>query len=237
MGSIAATTDPADWSSGSVRVISPFSSTPIGFEGSTTTLPSRRSASFAVSSLLVSSQTAKTTASASAIASSTEAARASSPSSCASAAAFVSSFAARTTGSPPRTRCRASVPPMLPIPMTAVAMATPPFYLTPQLTRPYAPIFPLAKRAVDGDLVQSVLEHGELLLVEVRDEQFRDPAQVDRSGLGESRHAGVGQRDDDTACVRIGVGSPDEALLDQPGHTPGHARPGNERSVREVGHA
>src|SRR5437899_5773416 len=80
-----------------------------------------------------------------------------------------------------------------------------------------------AKRAVDGDLVQSVLESGELLIVELRDEQFRDPAQVDRSGLGEARHAGVGQRDDDTACVRIGVGSPDEAFLDQPGDTAGHA--------------
>jgi hypothetical protein len=34
---------------------------------------------------------------------------------------------------------------------------------------------------------------------------------VDGSGLGEARHAGVGQRDDDTTSVRIGVGSPDEA--------------------------
>src|SRR5207249_6097155 len=80
-----------------------------------------------------------------------------------------------------------------------------------------------AERAVDGDLVQSVLENGELLLVELRGEQFRDPAEVDRSGLGEARHAGVGQRDDDTACVGIGVGSPDEPFLDQPGYTPGHA--------------
>src|SRR2546428_11411258 len=51
---------------------------------------------------------------------------------------------------------------------------------------PYPPDIPLAKRAVDGDFVQSALEHGELLLVEVRDEQFRDPAQVDRSGLGQA---------------------------------------------------
>jgi len=55
------------------------------------------------------------------------------------------------------------------------------------------------------------------------DEQFRDPAQVHRGGLGEACHAGVGQRDDDTACVRIGVGSLDEAFLDQPGDTSGHA--------------
>src|SRR5712691_11097992 len=80
-----------------------------------------------------------------------------------------------------------------------------------------------AERAVDGDLVESVLKEGELLIVELRDEHFRDPAQVDRSGLSEARYAGVGQRDDDTACVRIGVGSPDEAFLDQPGHPPGHA--------------
>src|SRR6266550_1181777 len=81
--------------------------------------------------------------SASAIASSTEAARASSPSSCASAAAFASSLAARTTGSPPRTRCRASVPPMLPVPMIAVATVTSSFYLTPQLTSHTRPRFPL----------------------------------------------------------------------------------------------
>src|SRR5207245_2124341 len=138
-------------------------------EGSTTTLPSSRRPSFAISSLVVSSQTAKTTASASAIASSTEAARASSPSSCASAAAFASSLAARTTGSPPRTRCRASVPPMLPVPMIAVAMATPSLYLTPQLTSRTHPDIPLAKRAVDGDLVQSVLEVGERRLLPLRE--------------------------------------------------------------------
>src|SRR5436190_7241268 len=142
-------------------------------------MASRRSSSFAVNSLIVSSQTAKTTTSASAIASSTEVARARSPSSCASAAAFDSSFAARTTGSPPRTRCRASVPPMLPIPMIAVAMATPPFVLDPATNEPYPPDIPLAKRAVDGDLVESVLENGELLLVELRDEQVGHPAQVD----------------------------------------------------------
>src|SRR4051812_15925469 len=94
-----------------------------------------------------------------------------------------------------------------------------------------------AKRAVDGDLGQSVLENGELLIVELREEQFRDPAQVDRSGFGEARHAGVGQGYDDTACVRIGVGSPDETFLDQPGHPAGHARPRDERPGRELRHA
>src|SRR6266545_7400972 len=80
-----------------------------------------------------------------------------------------------------------------------------------------------AERAVDGDLVESVLEDGELVIVELREEQVRDPAQMDRSSLGEARYAGVGQRDDDTASVRIGVGSLDEAFLDQPGYAPGHA--------------
>src|SRR5205814_4746654 len=46
-----------------------------------------------------------------------------------------------------------------------------------------------AERAVDGDLVESVLEDGELLIVELREEQIRDPAQVDGSSLGEARYA------------------------------------------------
>src|SRR5437763_9761927 len=91
-----------------------------------------------------------------------------------------------------------------------------------------------AERAIDTDLVQGPLEDGELLIVELCEEQLRDPAQVNRSSLGEARYARVGQGDDDTASVRIGVGSPDEAFLDQPGHTPGHARLRDERSGREV---
>jgi hypothetical protein len=81
-----------------------------------------------------------------------------------------------------------------------------------------------AKRAVVvDDLVQSALENGELLIIELRDEPFRDAAQVDRSGLGQARHAGVGQRDDDGACVPIGVRPPNESFIDQPGDTPGHS--------------
>src|SRR5438105_4261666 len=102
---------------------------------------------------------------------------------------------------------------------------------------PCAPSCASAERAVDGDLVESLPEDGELLIVELREEQVRDSAQVDRGGLGEASYAGVGQRDDDTAPVRIGVGSADEAFLDQPGHTPGHAGLRDERSGREVRHA
>jgi hypothetical protein len=82
-----------------------------------------------------------------------------------------------------------------------------------------------AKRAVDDDLVEGSLERGELLIVELRDKQLSNAAQVDRSGLGEPGHPGVGQRDDDGARVRIGVLSPDEPFTDQPGDTAGHAGP------------
>jgi predicted DNA-binding protein len=57
--------------------------------------------------------------------------------------------------------------------MIAVAMATPPFLLDPATNEPYRPAIPLAKRAVDGDLVQGVLENGELLLVELRERYER----------------------------------------------------------------
>jgi hypothetical protein len=41
-----------------------------------------------------------------------------------------------------------------------------------------------AKGAVDDDLVQSALEEGELLIIELGDEQLRDPAGVDGRRLG-----------------------------------------------------
>ena len=73
-----------------------------------------------MTSFIASSQRAKTTASAPAIASSTVAERAPDPSSSARAFAADSSLAATTTDSPPAARCRATAPPMLPTPMTAV---------------------------------------------------------------------------------------------------------------------
>src|SRR5205823_8566342 len=60
-------------------------------------------------------------------------------------------FGARRTGSPPWTRCRAIVPPMLPVPMIAVAMATPPFCLTPQLTSRTHPTFPPLRSLTDSN--------------------------------------------------------------------------------------
>ena len=83
----------------------------------------------------------------------------------------------------------------------------------------------LAERAIDDDLVQSALESGELLLVEFRDEELQDAAQMNRNGLGEARHAGIGQCDDDAAPVAVGVRSPDKPFIDQPGDAPGHAGP------------
>ncbi len=41
-----------------------------------------------------------------------------------------------------------------------------------------------AEGTVDDDLVQSALQDGELLIIELRDEQLADAARVDRRGLG-----------------------------------------------------
>jgi hypothetical protein len=94
-----------------------------------------------------------------------------------------------------------------------------------------------AERAVDDDFVESALEDGELLFIQLRDEHFRDGPEMDRSGLGEAGHSGVGQLNDDATSVRAGVRSPDEAFFDQPGDTPRHAGPRDERPVRELRHA
>ena len=51
-----------------------------------------------------------------------------------------------------------------------------------------------AKGAVDNDLVQSALEEGELLIIELGDEQLRDPAGVDGRGLGEAGDARLRER-------------------------------------------
>ena len=58
-----------------------------------------------------------------------------------------------------------------------------------------------------------------------------------RCGLGQARHAGVGQSHHHTTCVAISVGSTDKAHIDKPGNTAGHARPGGERPVRKFCHA
>src|SRR2546427_13135240 len=76
-----------------------------------------------------------------------------------------------------------------------------------------------------------------LSLIESRYKEIGDPAQMDRRGLSQTGHARIGQYDHDTTSVRIGVGSTNEAFVNQPRDTASHARPRNERLGREVGHA
>ncbi len=93
------------------------------------------------------------------------------------------------------------------------------------------------KRAIDADLVHDALEDSQLLLIESRDKEIGDPAQVDRRRVGQAGHARIGQYDYDTTSVCIGVGSTNEAFVNQPRDTASHARPRDERPGREVGHA
>src|SRR2546426_8975918 len=84
------------------------------------------------------------------------------------------------------------------------------------------------KRAIDGDLIHDALEDSQLSLIESRDKEIGDPAQVDRRRLGQAGHARIGQYDHDTASVCIGVGSTNEAFVNQPRDTASHARPRDE---------
>src|SRR5207247_4964311 len=93
------------------------------------------------------------------------------------------------------------------------------------------------ERAIDGALIHDALEASQLLLIESRDKEIGDPAPVDRRRLGQAGDARIGQYDHDTTSVCIGVGSTNEALVNQPRDTASHARARNERPGREVGHA
>jgi predicted dehydrogenase len=53
-----------------------------------------------------------------------------------------------------------------------------------------------------------------------------DPAGVSRRGLGQTGHAGGGQRDHHAASIGIGIGPTNQAGTDQSGDPAGHARPG-----------
>src|SRR6059058_4000740 len=90
--------------------------------------------------------------------------------------------------------------------------------------------------AVDDDLVQGSLEDGELLIVELRDEQVGDPASVDGRRLTEAGDARVGERDHDTTRVGTRSVSADETFIDEPGDATRHARPRDERPVRQLRH-
>ena len=93
------------------------------------------------------------------------------------------------------------------------------------------------KRAIDGDLVHDALESSQLSLTEPRDKEIGDRAQVDRRRIGKAGHARIGQHDHDTPSVCIGIGSTNQAFVNQPRDAASHARPRDERPGREVGHA
>ena len=82
-----------------------------------------------------------------------------------------------------------------------------------------------SKRAIDDDLIHDALEDSQLFWIESRDEEIGDPAQMDRRRLGQPGHARLGQYDHDTTSVCIGVGTTNEAFVNQPRDTASHARP------------
>src|SRR2546427_2514159 len=82
------------------------------------------------------------------------------------------------------------------------------------------------KRAIDGDLIHDALEDSQLFLVESRDKEIGDPAQVDRPRLGQAGHTHIGQYDDDTTSVCIGVCSTNEAFVYEPRYKASNVRSG-----------
>ena len=82
-----------------------------------------------------------------------------------------------------------------------------------------------AEGAVDGDLVQGALKNRELLVVKSGDEQLEIPrAWTGAVSLRRARPASV-RATTTPRAVRVGAGSTNEALIDQPGDATGHARP------------
>jgi len=93
------------------------------------------------------------------------------------------------------------------------------------------------RRPADRDLVERALERGELLIVELRDEEFANPPRMHRGGLQQARQAIVRQRDDDPSTVDTSVDSTHETPIGQVGDSPGHARPRDECPDRELSDA
>src|ERR1700741_4177161 len=103
----------------------PLPSGATGFDGSTTILPTSFLPNSGMKNFVVSNQSAGTTTSDFPRASPTSAEVARSPSSAASLSALLLSRFARTTRSPPRTRLRATIVPIVPTPMIAVVINPP----------------------------------------------------------------------------------------------------------------
>jgi hypothetical protein len=94
-----------------------------------------------------------------------------------------------------------------------------------------------AERAVDRNFVQGALENGELLIIEFGHEILTDPAGVGRHGLRQSCDATIRERNHDAPSVGAGVRSTNEAFINPSGDSASHARPGDERVVRQLRHA
>src|SRR3954466_15855634 len=94
-----------------------------------------------------------------------------------------------------------------------------------------------AKGAVDNDLVQSALEKLELPIIELANEQLRDPAGMDGGRLTETGHARLGERHYHAAGGAARCVPTDETFIDQPGDATGHARPRDERPIRQLRNA
>src|SRR5260370_23360138 len=123
-GSQPLTTSAADWPSGSVREKFPSAPIDIGFDVSMTSLPGNRSATSSTTAFIGPSHRASTIVSARWTASRLlDAAVARLPISATSFARSSGFTTERTTGSPPAATSLATVPPMFPIPITAVVMS------------------------------------------------------------------------------------------------------------------
>src|SRR5450631_1171978 len=81
-----------------------------------------------------------------------------------------------------------------------------------------------AKPAVERHLGQGALKNGKLLVVQFRDKEIEDAAHVDRSCFGQAVQTGVGQHNGDPTRVAIGSGSTNQAVVNQSGDPPRHAR-------------
>src|SRR5438309_11397942 len=92
----------------------------------------------------------------------------------------------------------------------------------------------LAKGAVEGDLGEGALENGELLVVQLREESFRNSAHVDRRCDGQPVQPGLCQLDHDTATVGIGVGTTHQTFVNEPADAPSHAGARDEGTVRQL---
>ena len=92
--------------------------------------------------------------------------------------------------------------------------------------------YALAKGAVERDPGEGGLENGELLVVELRDQWIGNSADVDRGCDGQTVQSRVCQLDHYAACIGIGVGTTNQAFVNEPADAPSHAGALDEGPVR-----